>query len=64
MSDENAPLTFRDKMSVRVRDLREHEAKFVHEFARGKNSQSDLDGENSEPGARLIMGVSVEQPAG
>ena len=51
-------------MTIGVGDLGEHEAEFVHQFSRGKNSQSDLDGENSEPGARLIMGVSVEQPAG
>ena len=50
-------------MTIRVSDLGEHEAEFVHQFSRGKNSQSDLDGENPHP-CGLLMGVSEEQPAG
>ena len=46
-------------MTIRVRDLGEHEAQFVHQFPRGENSQSDLDGEDSESGG-LVMRVSEE----
>ena len=46
-------------MTIRVGDLGEHEAEFVHQFPRGENSQSDLDGENSEP-CGFLMGVSEE----
>ena len=50
-------------MTIRVGDLGEHEAEFVHQFSRGENCQSDLDGENSESGG-FVMGVSEEYPAG
>ena len=50
-------------MTIRVGDLGEHEAEFVHQFSRCENSQSDLDGENPHSGG-LLMGVSEEQPAG
>ena len=60
---EIAPLAFRNQMTIRVGDLGEHEAEFVHQFSRGENCQSDLDGENSESGG-FVMGVSEEYPAG
>ena len=50
-------------MTIRVGDLGEHEAEFVHQFSRGENCQSDLDGEDSHPGG-LVMRVGVEQPGG
>ena len=50
-------------MTIRVRNLGEHEAEFVHQFARGENSQGDFDGENPHP-CGLVLGVSEEQPAG
>ena len=46
-------------MTIRVRDLGEHEAQFVHQFARGQNGHSDLDGENSESGG-LVVRVSEQ----
>ena len=51
---EIAPLAFRNKMTIGVSDLGEHEAEFVHQFSRRENSQSDLDGKYSHPGG-LVM---------
>ena len=63
MALDNLLLTFRDELTIRVCDLREHVSQFVHELPTGQNSKRHLDGEDSET-TRVILTVSEHQPGG
>ena len=63
MTLDNLLLTFRDELTIRVCDLREHVSQFVHQLPTGQNSKRHLDGEHSET-TGVILTISEHQPGG